>query len=84
MYSVESPLRTTPDRLNLACAPKTLPVRRWQARQWQIETRTGSSRVVNVNWPQLQEAVLVFIRHFNRRVAAQATGQPARGKRRSP
>jgi hypothetical protein len=29
---------------NLACALKTLPVLRWQAWQWQTETRIGSPR----------------------------------------
>src|SRR4030095_4324090 len=33
---------------NRACAANTLPVLRWQARQWQTETRTGSADVMAV------------------------------------
>src|SRR5262249_18599227 len=33
-----------------------LPVRRWQARQWQTETRTGSPSVHSRSCPQLHEA----------------------------
>jgi hypothetical protein len=46
---------------NRAWAAKTLPLRRWQARQWQIETRTGSPLTLAVIWPQLQEAERVII-----------------------
>lgn len=41
-YSDEVPESDTFSRRNRACWPKTLPVLRWQARQWQMETRTGS------------------------------------------
>jgi hypothetical protein len=44
-----------------AWAPNTLPVRRWQARQWQTETRTGSAEVTAESWPHEQEAVRVGI-----------------------
>src|SRR5690606_39025792 len=43
-------------RPNRACAPKTLPVRRWQARQWHTETRIGSPSHERRNRPQLQLA----------------------------
>ena len=46
---------------NRACAPKTLPVRRWQARQWQTETRTGSPVTSALSRPQLQEAIRVLM-----------------------
>ena len=52
---------TTFSRGKRAWAPKTLPVRRWQARQWQTEIRTGSPVVVRESWPQLHEAVRVVI-----------------------
>jgi hypothetical protein len=29
-----------------ACMPNALPVRRWQSRQWQIDTERGSPTVV--------------------------------------
>jgi hypothetical protein len=32
-----------------ACTPNTLPVRRWQARQWQTDTRIGSPSTVAVS-----------------------------------
>jgi hypothetical protein len=44
-----------------ACAPNVLPVLFWQARQWHIETRTGSPSQVALSWPQLQEATRVVI-----------------------
>lgn len=36
-----------------ACCPNGLPVRRWQARQWHIEMRTGSPSHVTFSCPQL-------------------------------
>ena len=36
--------------------PKTLPVRRWHSRQWQMEIRTGSPAVASRSCPQLQDA----------------------------
>ena len=33
-----------------ACAPNTLPVRRWQARQWQMEETTGSPSAERRSW----------------------------------
>ena len=42
---------------NRACAANTLPVLRWQSRQWQTETPTGAPDVVAVSWPQAQLAV---------------------------
>ena len=39
-----SPSMVTASRGYRAWAPKALPVRRWQARQWQTEIRTGSPR----------------------------------------
>jgi hypothetical protein len=40
-----------------------LPVRRWQARQWQTETRTGSPSTSARSWPQLHTASRVAIAH---------------------
>jgi hypothetical protein len=37
--------------------PKALPVRRWQAKQWHIEIRTGSPSAVSWSCPQEQEAL---------------------------
>ena len=37
-------------------APNTLPVRRWQSRQWHIEIRTGSPSQVRRSCPQMQDA----------------------------
>jgi hypothetical protein len=42
---------------NRACAANTLPVLRWQSRQWQTETPTGAADVVALSWPQTQLAV---------------------------
>jgi hypothetical protein len=44
-----------------ACTAKTLPVRFWHSRQWQIETRTGSPSQVRCSWPQLQDAMRVVM-----------------------
>jgi len=41
--------------------PKALPVRCWQARQWQMEMRNGSPVASMVSWPQAQEAWRVGI-----------------------
>jgi hypothetical protein len=40
-----------------ACAAKALPLRFWQSRQWQTETRTGSPVALALSWPQRQVAV---------------------------
>src|SRR5471032_1039478 len=39
-------------RLKKAVDPKTAPVRRWQARQWQDDTRSGSPASRSRNCPQ--------------------------------
>src|SRR5262245_33907125 len=44
-----------------ACIPKALPVRRWQARQWQIETANGSPFTSSVSCPQWHDASRVAI-----------------------
>lgn len=46
---------------NRAWALKTLPVRRWQARQWHIEMRTGSPSVESRSCSQLQAAFRVTV-----------------------
>src|SRR3954447_5045176 len=56
MYSVKRPSIRTCASSNRACPPKTLPVRCWQARQWQIDTRTGSPSTTSRSCPQLHEA----------------------------
>jgi hypothetical protein len=38
------------------CIPKALPVRCWQARQWQIETLMGSPSTSTVSCPHEQDA----------------------------
>jgi hypothetical protein len=43
------PLTFTCPALNPACIPNALPVRRWQARQWQIETTNGSPVVTTLS-----------------------------------
>jgi hypothetical protein len=55
-YVRDAPPTTTLRSGNRACAPKALPVRRWQARQWQTDTRTGSPLTTAVRRPQLHEA----------------------------
>jgi hypothetical protein len=57
MNCFDAPLMVTEVAGNRAWAPKTLPVRRWHARQWQTDTRTGSAEVIAESWPQEQEAV---------------------------
>jgi Regulator of ribonuclease activity B len=37
-----------------ACIPNALPVRRWQAKQWQIEILTGPPSSWTVSWPHEQ------------------------------
>jgi hypothetical protein len=49
-------------RGNRAWVANTLPVRRWHARQWQIEIRTGSPSVVSESCPQLQAACRVVMK----------------------
>ena len=49
-----------------AWVPKTLPVRRWQSRQWQIEIRTGSPSQARRSWPQLQCASRVTMARLSR------------------
>jgi hypothetical protein len=60
MYCREAPSVVTCSASNRAWTPKTLPVRRWQARQWQIETRTGSPSTVSRSCPQLHAACRVL------------------------
>ena len=60
MYCREAPSVVTRSASNRAWTPKTLPVRRWQARQWQIETRTGSPSTVSRSCPQLHAACRVL------------------------
>jgi hypothetical protein len=60
MYCRETPSVVTCSASNLAWAPKTLPVRRWQARQWQIETRTGSPSTLSRSCAQLHAACRVL------------------------
>jgi hypothetical protein len=49
---VKRPTTRTWSVLNPACIPKALPVRRWQARQLQIETANGSPETSRRSWPQ--------------------------------
>src|SRR5262245_23625539 len=42
--------------------PNALPVRRWQARQWQMETTNGSPSTSRRSCPQWQAAMRVTIR----------------------
>jgi hypothetical protein len=42
VQDLDSPSMVTHSFGQRAWAEKTLPVRFWQARQWQIDTRTGS------------------------------------------
>lgn len=53
---VLSPSTVVASSENRAYTPNALPVRCWQHRQWQIDTRTGSPRAVMRNFPQLHEA----------------------------
>ena len=56
MYSVASPSIRTCSRGQRACIANALPVRRWQARQWQIETLTGSPSTSTASCPHEQDA----------------------------
>jgi hypothetical protein len=47
--------------LKLASAAKTLPVRRWHARQWHTPTPRGSPSTSMRSWPQEHEALLEVI-----------------------
>jgi hypothetical protein len=58
--------------LNRACVPNTLPVRCWQHRQWQIETRTGPPSQIKLSRPQLHDACFVT------RISAQRRGLQAK------
>jgi hypothetical protein len=60
MYCREAPSVVTCSASNRAWTPKTLPVRRWQARQWQIETRSGSPSTVSRSCSQLHAACRVL------------------------
>lgn len=42
VHAVAGPAIVTWSRLNRELAAKTLPVRRWQAMQWHIDTRAAS------------------------------------------
>ena len=55
-YGVLWPSTVTLPAGNRACTANALPLRRWQSRQWQIETRTGSPPARRVSCPQLQLA----------------------------
>src|SRR5918999_5381949 len=46
----------TSSRGKRACMLNALPVRRWHARQWHIEIRTGSPSATRLSCPQLQAA----------------------------
>jgi hypothetical protein len=70
----EAPLIVTEFAGNRAWAPKTLPVLRWQARQWQTEPRTGSAEVIAESLPQEQEGVRTGIDGFPCGVAANSDG----------
>jgi hypothetical protein len=61
VYSVVVPSTRTRSRGNLAFTLKTLPVRRWHTKQWQIEIRTGSPSQVTRTSPQAQVASRVVI-----------------------
>src|SRR5438128_12365892 len=61
MYCRDAPSIVTCSASNRAWTPKTLPVRRWQARQWQIETRTGSPSTVSRSCSQLHAACRVLM-----------------------
>jgi hypothetical protein len=69
-----SPSTATASVGKRACAPKTLPVRRWQARQWQMDTRTGSAVVVTVSCPQEQAAVRSVMLHISHAVRGDLGG----------
>src|SRR6266545_6575869 len=60
MYCRETPSVVTCSASYRAWTPKTLPVRRWQARQWQIETRIGSPSAVSRSCSQLHTACRVL------------------------
>src|SRR5437867_3163679 len=60
MYCREAPSVVTCSASNRAWTPKTLPVLRWHARQWQIETRTGSPSTVSRSCSQLHAACRVL------------------------
>src|SRR5690606_19684725 len=50
-----------------ACTANALPLRRWQARPWQTDTRTGSARTVAVSWPQARDAWRMVMASTRRR-----------------
>jgi hypothetical protein len=66
MYCREAPSIVTWSASNRAWTPKTLPVRRWQARQWQIETRTGSPSTGSGSCSQLHAGCRVPTRRDRR------------------
>src|SRR5207247_10446026 len=70
MYCREAPSVVTCSASNRAWTPKTLPVRRWQARQWQIETRTGSPSTVSRSCSQLHAACRVLTSGIVERVGS--------------
>jgi len=83
MYCREAPSVVTCSASNRAWTPKTLPVRRWQARRWQIETRTGSPSTVSRSCSQLHAACRVFtIRILGRVLVAQGDFSHGRGRAR--
>src|SRR4051812_21962526 len=48
-YSHEFPAMSTRSRGNRALNPNALPVRRWHAKQWHMETRKGAPSATNRN-----------------------------------
>ena len=60
--AVDAPWIVTRSAAQRACWPKGLPVRRWQAVQWQSETRIGSPSQVIASLPQLHSARRVVMR----------------------
>jgi hypothetical protein len=50
---------------NRAWVPNTLPVRCWHAKQWQMDTRTGSPVHVRRNWLQAQAAMRFVMVSFS-------------------
>jgi hypothetical protein len=51
-----APSIVTAARGKRACVANTLPVRFWQSRQWQMDTRSGAPAQVMRSCPQLHDA----------------------------
>jgi len=73
-YLVLSPSMRTWSRWNLDCAPNGAPVRRWQARQWQIEILTASPLQLTRSFPQLHAAILLAMLSYLRRRGGRLRG----------